>query len=87
MTQASQLPAPSYGDVLRDLKERLSRDLRTAFPEMKGFSRTNLLSMRVFAEAHPDEAIVQQAAGLIPWFHNCILPEGPEEKGQTGSCR
>ncbi len=38
--------------------ERLSRDLRAAFPEMKGFSRANLLYMRAFAEAWPDPAIV-----------------------------
>ncbi len=46
--------------------ERLSRDLRTAFPEMKGFSRANLLYMRAFAEAWPDAAIVQQAVGQLP---------------------
>lgn len=53
--------------------ERLSRDLRTAFPEMKGFSRANLLYMRAFAEAWPDFAIVQQAVGLLPWGHNILL--------------
>ena len=31
--------------------ERLSQDLRTAFPEMKGFSRANLMYMRAFAQA------------------------------------
>jgi predicted nuclease of restriction endonuclease-like (RecB) superfamily len=29
--------------------ERLAHDLRTAFPNMKGFSRTNLIYMRAFA--------------------------------------
>ncbi len=29
--------------------------------------------MRALAEAYPDEAIVQQVAGQIPWFHNCTL--------------
>lgn len=53
--------------------ERLAKDLRKAFPEMKGFSRTNLLYMRAFAETYPDEQIVQQLAGQIPWFHNCVL--------------
>jgi predicted nuclease of restriction endonuclease-like (RecB) superfamily len=37
---------------------------------MTGLSRTNLLYMRAFAEAYPDEAIVQQAVGQIPWGHN-----------------
>jgi len=53
--------------------EGLAADLHRAFPAMKGFSRTNLLYMRAFAEAWPDEAIVQQLAGQLPWFHNCIL--------------
>lgn len=53
--------------------ERLSRDLRAAFPEMKGFSPRNLKYMRAFAEAYPDEQFVQQAAAQIPWFHNCVL--------------
>jgi predicted nuclease of restriction endonuclease-like (RecB) superfamily len=29
--------------------DRLAHDLRTAFPDMKGFSRANLLYMRAFA--------------------------------------
>jgi predicted nuclease of restriction endonuclease-like (RecB) superfamily len=29
--------------------------------------------MRAFAEAYPDESFVQQLAGHIPWFHNCVL--------------
>ncbi|MBD2202919.1 DUF1016 domain-containing protein [Calothrix sp. FACHB-1219] len=50
--------------------DRLAVDLRLSFPEMKGFSRTNLLYMRAFAEAYPDEQIVQQLVGQIPWGHN-----------------
>ena len=53
--------------------ERLAHDLRTAFPEMKGFSRANLLYMRAFAQAWPDAAIVQQAVGQLPWGHNLVL--------------
>jgi len=29
--------------------------------------------MRAFAEAYPDEAIVQRSAGQIPWRHNQVL--------------
>ncbi|MNL16881.1 hypothetical protein D3C87_1379440 [compost metagenome] len=46
--------------------ERLAHDLRTAFPDIKGFSRSNLMYMRAFAEAWPDAAIVQQAVGQLP---------------------
>lgn len=52
---------------------QLAKDLKKAFPEMKGFSRSNLLYMRAFAQAYPDEQFVQQVAGQIPWFHNCVL--------------
>jgi predicted nuclease of restriction endonuclease-like (RecB) superfamily len=50
--------------------DRLSADLRREFPEMKGFSPRNLKYMRAFAEAWPDESIVQQAVAQIPWGHN-----------------
>jgi len=53
--------------------DRLSHDLRAAFPEMKGFSRTNLLYMRAFAQAWPEEPFVQQLVGQIPWGHNVVL--------------
>lgn len=41
------------------LIERLAHDLRAAFPDMKGFSPRNLKTMGAFAEAWPDESIVQ----------------------------
>jgi predicted nuclease of restriction endonuclease-like (RecB) superfamily len=50
--------------------ESLASDLHREFPDMKGFSRTNLLYMRAFAEAWPDEPFVQQVVGQIPWGHN-----------------
>jgi len=53
--------------------ERLAHDLRTAFPEMKGFSRANLMYMRAFAASWPDAEIVQQAVGQLPWGHNLVL--------------
>lgn len=53
--------------------DRLAHDLRTAFPEMKGFSRSNLLYMRSFAEAWTEVQIVQQAVGQLPWGHNLVL--------------
>ena len=53
--------------------ERLAKDLRVAFPDMSGFSRTNLMSMRAFAGVYPDESIVQQLVGQLPWGHNVIL--------------
>ena len=53
--------------------DRLAKDLRLEFPAMQGLSTRNLKYMRAFAEAWPEEAIVQQAAAQLPWFHNCVL--------------
>jgi predicted nuclease of restriction endonuclease-like (RecB) superfamily len=53
--------------------ERLAQDLRTAFPDMKGFSPRNLKYMRAFAEAWPDAEFVQQAVAQLPWGHNLVL--------------
>lgn len=53
--------------------ERLAHDLRTAFPDMKGFSPRSLKYMRAFAEAWPDSEFVQQAAAQLPWGHNLVL--------------
>lgn len=53
---------------------RLAQDLRAAFPEMKGFSRSNLFYMRAFAAAFPDwDSNVPQAVGHLPWGHIRIL--------------
>jgi len=52
---------------------RLAKDLKREFPDVKGSSRSNLQYMRSFAEAYPDWQIFQKLAGQIPWFHNCVL--------------
>jgi predicted nuclease of restriction endonuclease-like (RecB) superfamily len=53
--------------------DRLAHDLRAEFSEMSGFSRSNLLYMRSFAAAWPEDAIVQQPVGQLPWGHNLVL--------------
>jgi predicted nuclease of restriction endonuclease-like (RecB) superfamily len=61
--------------------DRLSGDLRSAFPEMQGFSPRNLKYMRAFAGAWPDRRIVQQLAAQLPWFHSCTLLDRVKEPG------
>jgi predicted nuclease of restriction endonuclease-like (RecB) superfamily len=55
--------------------DRLAKDLKQEFPDMKGFSRSNLKYMRVFAEAYPEGSIGQQLVDQIPWGHNIRLME------------
>jgi len=49
--------------------DRLAEDLRETYPEMKGFSPRNLLSMRGFAEAYSDREKVKQLVSRLPWGH------------------
>ena len=53
--------------------DRLSADLREAYPDMQGFSPRNLKYMRAFAAAWPDAAIVQRIAAQLPWRQNMVL--------------
>jgi predicted nuclease of restriction endonuclease-like (RecB) superfamily len=52
---------------------RLSKDLASEFPEMKGLSPRNLGYMKAFAEAWPEEPILQQLVAKLPWGHNVRL--------------
>jgi len=55
--------------------DRLSADLREAFPDMKGLSPRNLKYMRAFAAAWPDKKLVQAPLAQIPWYHHIALLE------------
>lgn len=67
-----------WGDKVLD---RLSSDLREAFPDMKGFSSRNLKYMKYFAEHCPLQAFGQQAAAQLPWFHIVTLLTKPPTAG------
>jgi len=63
--------------------DRLSHDLRAAFPSMKGFSPRNLKYMRAFAQAWPDAKFVQEVLAQLPWYHQLALLDklsGPEDR-------
>lgn len=53
--------------------DRLSVDLREAFPDMKGLSPRNLKYMRKFAEDWPEKEFVQRTVAQIPWRSNIAL--------------
>lgn len=52
---------------------QLSKDLRSEFPEMKGFSPQNLKYMRKFAEEYTEQEIGQQLIDQLPWGHIVTL--------------
>lgn len=45
--------------------DQLSRDLRSEFPEMKGFSTRNLKYMKQFANEYSDPEFVQQVVAQL----------------------
>ncbi len=57
--------------------EKLSNDLKVEFPDQKGFSRSNLFSMKKWYEFFSSSRIepekIQQLVGQIPWGHNVII--------------
>ncbi|MDN5667294.1 MAG: PDDEXK nuclease domain-containing protein [Renibacterium salmoninarum] len=62
---------------------RLARDLKAAFPHMRGFSRSNLFYMRSFAQTWPGPgSIVKKAAGNLPWGHviELLKVKDPDER-------
>lgn len=88
LAAANQELLSTYWNVGRDILERqsqqgwgskvidrLSTDLRTQFPDARGFSPRNLKYMRSFAAAWPDPAIVQDRLAQLPWYHQIALLE------------
>lgn len=53
--------------------ENLAADIRTSFPEAKGYSVRNLKYMAKLAATYPSEEFVQQAVAQIPWGHTTVL--------------
>lgn len=53
--------------------ERLSADLRAAFPGARGYSVSSLRYMRAFAVAWPEQEMLQSGVGALPWGHVVLL--------------
>ncbi len=60
--------------------EQLSKDLKSEFPEMKGFSTRKLNYMRLFAEDYPNVQIVQEVLAQLTWYHKVTLLDKVKDK-------
>lgn len=68
----------NWGDKMLS---QLSKDLRSSFPGMKGFSLRNLKYMRTFSRAYPDFQFGQAPLAQLSYYHNItLLSKCPEEK-------
>ena len=61
--------------------ERMSADLKAAFPDMTGWSPRNLKYMRAFADAWARKEIVQAPLAQLPWYHHLALLECLKSRG------
>ncbi len=50
--------------------QQISKDLKSAFPDMTGLSERNLVYMQTFAKAYPDFEFTQEMPAQITWYHN-----------------
>ncbi|MFM0069194.1 PDDEXK nuclease domain-containing protein [Paraburkholderia aspalathi] len=62
--------------------DRLARDLKAAFPDMRGFSPRNLKYMRALAQAFPQPEFVQQPVAQLPWSHVVTLLDKLDDSAQ-----
>jgi len=61
--------------------DQLAVDLKTEFPDMKGFSVRNLKYMRTFSESYPLE-IVQAPLAQLTWYHHITLMDKIKDSEQ-----
>lgn len=59
-----------WGDKLFDV---LSNDLIRNFPSTKGFSKTNLKNMKIFASHYPNAEFGQALPDQLTWTHHVLL--------------
>lgn len=57
----------------RQVIKKISKDLRSEFPEIQGLSYGNISYMRQFVTKYRREEFLQQAIGEIPWGHNITI--------------
>lgn len=63
----------SEADWGKKVIPKLSNDLKTEFPDMKGFSERNLGYMKKMADEYPDFEFLQQVVAKLTWSHNLVL--------------
>jgi predicted nuclease of restriction endonuclease-like (RecB) superfamily len=64
----------------KNIIPRLAGDLKAQFPQMQGLSARNLGYMKAFAEAWPDDSILQAPLAKLTWWHNMTLLEKAKTK-------
>ena len=74
-----KIEVAKWGD---GIVEKLSIDLQREFPDINGFSVSNLKNMRQFYQTYKNKSISQPVAGQISWTNNVMIlnrSQSPEE--------
>lgn len=62
--------------------DSLAKDIKIAFPNVKGYSVRNLKYMAKFAATYPDRQFVQTVSAQIPWSHNVAILDKVKDPDQ-----
>lgn len=62
--------------------DSLAKDIKIAFPSVKGYSVRNLKYMAKFAATYPDRQFVQTVSAQIPWSHNIAILDKVKDPDQ-----
>ncbi len=68
----SQRQGETWG---KSIVEKLSGDLKTELPDIKGFSPSSLWRMKLFYEAYTDNKKLAPLVREISWSHNIVIME------------
>ena len=79
----------SIGEVINAHKvwgskfiDSLAKDIKIAFPNVKGYSVRNLKYMAKFAATYPDRQFVQTVSAQIPWPRNVAILDKVKDPDQ-----
>lgn len=62
--------------------DSLAKDIKIAFPSVKGYSVRNLKYMAKYAATYPDRQFVQTVSAQIPWSHNIAILDKVKDPDQ-----
>lgn len=64
----------------KSIVERLSKDLQTEFPGIRGFSARNIWRMKTFYEFYTENEKLPPLVAEIGWVQNCLILEKCKDK-------
>jgi hypothetical protein len=67
----------------KSVVEKLSKDLQTEHPGIRGFSARNISRMKTLYEVYQDSQFLPPVVAEIGWVQNCLIIEKCAGRSQT----